>query len=71
MKRYYSNIDEMHNAQVAYSTTYYQSKCNTVYCCGKPVVCCIITDIIDGSIVEKMVLCPKCGEQQTFIHKNK
>lgn len=69
MKKYYSCIDDMHNAQVAYSTTYYQSNCNMVYCCGKQAICCTITDIIDGGIIEKMVLCPKCAEQQKTTFK--
>lgn len=69
MRKYYSNIEEMHNAQLAYSTTFFSSKCKTVYCCGKLVVCCEITDIIGGCIIEKMILCPKCAEQQTLTLK--
>lgn len=69
MKKYYFNIDDMHNAQLAYPTIYFQPLCNNVYCCGKLTLSCTITNIIDGSIVEKMVLCPKCAEQQVLTLK--
>lgn len=69
MRKYYSNIDDMYNAQLACSTISFSSQCRTVYCCGKLVVCCEITDIIDGCIIEKMILCPKCAEQQTLTLK--
>ncbi len=68
MRKYYSNIDEMHNAQLTYSAADFTVNCGTTYCCGTRTIQCTITDTY-GDIAEKMVLCSKCAENQVITTK--